>query len=301
MKILILGAGGMLGFTLFDLLAREYGHEVKGTARRATKLAPFLQPEQMSRVYDGIEANSMDAINRCFDDFRPSIVINCIGIIKQLPEAKDPIKSILINSLFPHQVAQACKEIGARMVQFSTDCVFDGTRGAYKESDHPDAKDLYGKTKHLGEVDLDNAVTIRSSIIGHELDSKLGLIDWFLNSQNRISGFQKVIFSGFPTSEFARILVEHVFPNTDLRGLYHVASNPIPKFDLLTLVAQEYGKQIVIEPDTTISSDRSLDATRFNRQTGFVPRSWPEMIKSMRKYYLETPAFQRRGLTTAVS
>jgi dTDP-4-dehydrorhamnose reductase len=154
----------------------------------------------------------------------------------------------------------------------------------YTEADASDAKDLYGRSKYLGEVDYPHAITLRTSIIGHELDGVRSLIGWFLAQEGSVKGFKRAIFSGLPTVEIARVIRDHVIPQPELHGLYHVSAEPISKFDLLTLVAQTYRKTIDISADDQLVIDRSLDSTRFRQVTGFAPKPWPEQIRSMRDF-----------------
>jgi dTDP-4-dehydrorhamnose reductase len=215
-------------------------------------------------------------------ELRPQAVINCVGVVKQLSAADDPLVAIPINSLLPHRLARLCADSNARVVHISTDCVFAGTRGNYLESDIPDATDLYGRSKLLGELDCPNAVTLRTSIIGPELGSTHGLVGWFLSQQGRVRGFTRAIFSGLPTAELARVVRDHVLRLPAMRGVYHVSAAPIAKFDLLCLVRAAYSRTIEIEPDDRLVIDRSLDSTRFRTLTGWHPAAWPELIAAMR-------------------
>jgi dTDP-4-dehydrorhamnose reductase len=194
------------------------------------------------------------------------------------------LQAIPINSLLPHRLAQLCAIAGSRLLHVSTDCVFSGSKGMYKESEASDAHDLYGQSKYLGEVDYSHAVTLRTSIIGREFTSAHGLIDWFLSQQGSVRGYTKAIFSGLPTVELARVMHDFVLPNPGLRGLYHVSAEPIDKYTLLQQVAQAYGKAIQIQPDERVAIDRSLDSTRFRAATGYAPPPWPELIVRMRDF-----------------
>jgi dTDP-4-dehydrorhamnose reductase len=209
------------------------------------------------------------------------VVINCVGLVKQLAEADDPLAAIPINSLLPHRLARLCGAAGARLVHMSTDCIFSGAKGMYTEADMPDAKDLYGRSKYLGEVDYPNAITLRTSIIGHELNSGHSLVGWFLAQQGSVKGFRRAIFSGLPTVELARVIRDHVIPHPEMYGVYHVSADPINKFDLLTLISNVYGKKINIAKDEKFIIDRSLDSTRFRNATGYQPQPWPELVRWM--------------------
>ena len=191
--------------------------------------------------------------------------------------------------MLPHQLAALCEQHCARLVHISTDCVFDGKKGNYIETDISDAIDLYGKSKFIGELsDKPHAITLRTSIIGHELNSSNGLIEWFLSQTGTVNGFKRAIFSGLPTVELARVIAEYVIPQPNLYGLYHVSAELISKFDLLSLVAKIYGKEIEILPETDVIIDRSLDSSRFRTATGYRAPAWPELIKMMKDSKIST-------------
>jgi dTDP-4-dehydrorhamnose reductase len=282
-RVLVLGVSGMLGNAVIRVFAQSDGYSVMGSARSAGVLR-LLPSELREHVVCGVDVENTDSLMRLFALARPDVVINCIGLVKQLAEADDPLAAIPINALLPHRVARLCDVAGARLIHMSTDCVFAGTRGMYHEQDVSDAQDLYGRSKYLGEVDYPHAVTLRTSIIGHELSSAHGLVGWFLAQQGPVKGFARAIFSGLPTMELARIMRDFVAPNTDLQGLYHVSADPINKFELLKLVAQAYGKSITITPDDTLVIDRSLDSSRFRKITGYQPPAWPELVRRMREF-----------------
>lgn len=283
MKILVLGSSGMLGNAVFRFFSDSNNFEVFGTIRNHT-IMKSLPSTLQSKLIKGVDAENMDDLIRVFVDLKPNVVINCIGLVKQRAEADDPLDAISINALMPHRITRLCAVIGARFVHMSTDCVFSGSKGMYKESDFPDATDLYGRSKFLGEVDYPNAITLRTSIIGHELEGSRSLVGWFLSQQGSVKGFKKAIFSGMPTVEVARLIRDHILPNPKLHGLYHVSADPIDKYELLKLVAATYNKDIEIEEDNQFAIDRSLDSSRFRSATGFQPRSWPTMVHSMRDF-----------------
>ncbi|WP_449438871.1 dTDP-4-dehydrorhamnose reductase family protein [Pseudomonas migulae] len=280
-RVLVLGVTGMLGNAVFRVFSADAGHETWGTLRSAAALRNFpLQAHE--RLLIGLDALDQDALTAAFSRVRPDVVINCVGLIKHLADAKDPLTALPINAMLPHRLARLCELSGARLIHVSTDCVFSGRKGGYLESDTSDAEDLYGKSKYIGELhDLPHAITLRTSIIGHELGSSHALVDWFLSQQGSAKGFTKAIFSGLPTVELARVMKDFVVPHLSLNGLYHVAAEPIAKFDLLGLVASEYGKQIDIRPDDALVIDRSLNGSRFREVTGYVAPGWPELIRRM--------------------
>lgn len=282
-RVLVLGASGMLGNAVMRFFAGSDGFDVSGTVRsnRALKLLP-LSVQQ--RLIPGVDVENVDSLLTLFGQVKPDVVVNCIGLVKQLSEANDPLSAIPINSLLPHRLARLCAISGSRLVHMSTDCVFSGSTGMYTEADTPDATDLYGRSKLLGEVDYPNAITLRTSIIGHELDGTRSLIGWFLAQTGSVRGFKKAIFSGLPTVEIARLIRDYVLPNPQLHGLYHVSADPNNKYDLLKLVADAYGKTINIEVDESFEINRSLDSSRFRSVTGFQPKPWAELVKSMKEF-----------------
>lgn len=283
MRILVLGASGMLGNALLREFAASPGLEPWGTVRGADT-ARLLPADLRQRLISGIDAGDADTLVRALATVRPQLVVNAIGLVKQLASADDPLEALPINALLPHRLARLCALTGARLVHMSTDCVFSGRTGFYAEGDFPDANDLYGRSKLLGEVDYPNAVTLRTSIIGHELAGARSLVDWFLAQQGSVRGFGKAIFSGLPTVEIARVIRDHVIPNPDLHGLYHLSAAPISKLDLLRLIAGAYGKRIEIVPDDTLVINRSLDSARFRAVTGFQPQSWHALVAAMQQF-----------------
>lgn len=282
MTYLVLGASGMLGNACLRALG-EQGDLVFGTVRTAKAKSLFSEAFR-ERLIDGVDADNFDSVVRAIADVRPGIVVNCVGMIKQQAESTNPLVTLPLNALFPHRLHQLCRAAGARLIQISTDCVFSGDEGQYVEADRPDADDLYGISKRLGEVEGPGAVTLRTSIIGRELGSSRSLIDWFLSQEGRVEGFTRAIYSGFPTVELARIIRDVVTPRPELQGLYHVSSDAISKYDLLRLVAEAYGKDIRIEPSERVVIDRSLDSSRFREATGYTPPSWPELVRRMRDF-----------------
>lgn len=282
-KVLVLGASGMLGNAVLRMLSQIDGYIVTGTIR-SEQTIDLLPKKVRNLVVCGIDADNQDSLLRLFKEVRPDVVINCTGLVKQLTDVSNPLIALPINSLFPHRLAHICALSGARLVHMSTDCVFTGKKGMYTENDVPDANDMYGVSKRLGEVNYSNAVTLRTSIIGHELNGSRSLIDWFLSQEVATKGYRRAIFSGLPAIEIARIISEFVIPNTQMKGVYHVSSDPISKYDLLSLVAKIYEKKIVINEDNDFVIDRSLDSTKFREETGYNPPSWESLITLMYEF-----------------
>jgi dTDP-4-dehydrorhamnose reductase len=279
-NILILGASGMLGSALMKHFIQKKEFNVYGTVRSKTSVENCSDLFRSSSLYN-IDVELEKDIDNAFLKARPDIVINCIGLVKQLSESNDPLSVLPINSLLPHKLSKMCASNNARLIHFSTDCVFSGKKGMYIESDSPDAIDLYGLSKYIGEVGDKHCITLRTSIIGHELNGNRSLIDWFLKEKGSINGFKKAIFSGLPTKEIANILEKFVIPFSELHGLYHLSAEPINKYKLLSMVANTYSKKIDIIPDDEYQIDRSLNSQRFREITGYEPPEWKELINRM--------------------
>jgi dTDP-4-dehydrorhamnose reductase len=287
LRLAILGASGMLGSVAFRILSTRYPGDVYGTIRSSGALRVF-GPELGRQIVTGFEVENCDALAGFLGQTRPNVVINCIGVVKQLAASNDPLVAIPINAIFPHRLARLTSLIGARLIHVSTDCVFTGRKGNYVESDMPDAEDLYGRSKLLGEVDYSNAITLRTSIVGREIASRNGLVEWFLAQTGRVRGYRRAIFSGLTTVELARVIADQVIGREELRGIYHVSVNPISKFDLLTLVKETYNKNTDIDPDDSVVIDRSLNSDRFRAATGYSPPPWGDLISQMRSF--ESPS-----------
>lgn len=234
------------------------------------------------KLIENTDIENISALEKSVEKLKPDVLVNAVGIIKQIPSAKNVIKTLTVNSIFPHQLAEISNRCGARLITISTDCVFSGKTGGYAEADVSDAADLYGKSKSLGEVAADNCLTLRTSIIGRELNTAHGLIEWFLNNRGKtVKGYRRAVFSGFPTLMLADIIADLIENQAELNGLFHVSSEPINKFDLLKLVNEAYQTNIEIEPFDDFEIDRSLDSTKFRAATGFKPKSWREMVEQM--------------------
>lgn len=273
----------MLGNTLFRYFSIDSDVKVWGTLRSEQNRSLFAQSLQ-SNLVDNVVVECDDSLKRVFLLTQPDVVINCVGVIKQDEKSENPVTAITINALLPHRLAEICGRFSARLIQISTDCVFSGTKGMYVESDLPDAEDLYGLSKRMGELRQTETVTLRTSIIGHELNGNRSLLNWFLSQDSQVLGFSRAIFSGLPTVELARIIEKYVLPNPQLHGLFHVSAEPIDKFSLLREIAQAYSKSIEIVESQQLVIDRSLDSTVFKEVTGYQPPSWPELLKMMSEF-----------------
>lgn len=285
-RILVLGASGMLGHKMYQVMRESFDtyaafrHFDGGTLR----LGIF----DTTRTIDGIDAFNFETIGRAIDQTQPNFVINCIGIIKQKSESKSYPISIYVNALLPHLVAEYCAKVNCKFIHISTDCVFSGKKGNYTEEDSSDAKDLYGKSKYLGEVAYGDALTLRTSIVGHGLSGNSSLVDWFLaQNDSVVNGYKNAVYTGFPTVVLSREVVRIITEHPDLKGLYNLSSEKISKFDLLSLIKEIYDLKTPIVPDEDFVCDRSLNSLRYRTEVDFTPQSWEQMVEQMHTDYLK--------------
>jgi dTDP-4-dehydrorhamnose reductase len=282
-KIMVLGGAGMLGHKMFQVLRQRFAG-VFCTLREDIRKPPFDRVEllQGDDTVPGVDVMDFPALEAILWAFRPEYVVNCVGIVKQRAESVSPIPSITINSLLPHKLAQMAAPWGGRLIHFSTDCVFSGKRGGYSEEDHSDAEDLYGKTKFLGEAAVDNALTLRTSIIGRELAEHRSLLDWFLAQNHKtVRGYRRVIYSGVTTNHLAELVATIILDHPGLNGLYQVASEPISKHDLLCLLREAYRLNVRIEPDDLEVSDRSMRCGRLGEAIDYQCPPWPVLARQV--------------------
>lgn len=258
------------------------------------EIKDYFTLEELSRIRDGVDADNFETVIRAIASVQPTIIINCIGIIKQLPISRDPLTAITVNAQLPHRLSLVTRTAKARLIHISTDCVFDGKKGNYTEKDLSNAEDLYGKTKYLGEVHYPHCITLRTSIIGHELKTNFSLVDWFMSQENEINGFTKAIYSGFPTIEMVNIISNYVIPNKDLSGLYHVSSDAISKYDLLNIMKKIYQKDIKINAFDDFVLDRSMNSDRFKYATGYKSPSWEKLVEDMYQHVISDDCYKNK-------
>ena len=284
----------MLGHTLFKEMNKNENFEVFGTTRNKNSLKDYFTLEELSRIRDGVDADNFETVIRAIASVQPTIIINCIGIIKQLPISRDPLTAITVNAQLPHRLSLVTRTAKARLIHISTDCVFDGKKGNYTEKDLSNAEDLYGNTKYLGEVHYPHCITLRTSIIGHEHKTNFSLVDWFMSQENEINGFTKAIYSGFPTIEMVNIISNYVIPNKDLSGLYHVSSDAISKYDLLNIMKKIYQKDIKINAFDDFVLDRSMNSDRFKYATGYKSPSWEKLVEDMYQHVISDDCYKNK-------
>jgi dTDP-4-dehydrorhamnose reductase len=291
-RVLVLGGGGMLGHKAFRVLSdqfdtmvafRQFDDRLRNTG--------LFSPEC---VIAGVDATDLISVRRALEQAQPDCVVNCFGIIKQREAARRAAALIHVNALFPHLLAELCAERGTRLVHVSTDCVFSGRRGNYTEDDAADAEDLYGRTKYLGEVGCEGALTLRTSIVGRELFTDLSLVDWFLSQRGgTVRGYTHAVFSGLTTQALSREIGRVIGAFPKLSGIYHVSAERISKYQLLLLVRRAYGIDVTIEPYDGFRCDRSLDSSRYRMATGFQPPSWDVMVDEMARDATPYDAFRQ--------
>lgn len=271
MKILILGGNGLLGNALLNILSKNY--EVIATTRNKLykDIKNFIYVDDLTRL---------DFLDKLIIDVDPDIIINALSVRdvgnKKLYQLK------LIFTVIPHHISSFCRRLNKRFIQISTDGVFSGKTGNYKEEDIPDPIDSYGICKFLGEPNQKNTTVIRTSMIGHSFNNDYGLLDWFIK-QNECTLYKNAVFSGLPVYEIARIISQYFIENKNLDGIYHLASEPISKLNLLTLVNNVYNLNIIIHEDDSFYMDRSLDSSKFQNKTGYRVLSWDDMITQMKE------------------
>lgn len=275
MRVLILGASGMLGTAMYHSFSEKSEYEVFGTSRISLNSQNFFN-------FDA----QLDNLSNLFEKVKPDLIINCIGIIKQIKDKVSEEQMIKLNAIFPKNLQKLCMRKNVRLIHFSTDCVFDGKKGSYADLDICNAEDLYGRSKYLGEVEGKNILTLRTSIIGHERNKSLSLVDWFLAQNNKVNGYKNAIFSGFTTNELAKIVIEKILP-LDISGIRNISSNPISKYELLSLIKNVYKKDIKIVPCDKVKIDRSLNSDIFVEEIGYKRKDWELMVKEMKNFYIK--------------
>jgi dTDP-4-dehydrorhamnose reductase len=300
MEVLVLGGTGMLGHKMFQRLRKRFPQTF--TTIRGSLNDPVLCNIELfhsGNVFDRFDATDIPALTKFLSEHRPKVIVNCIGVIKQRSESKDALASILGNAMLPHKLVEICSAWGGRIVHFSTDCVFSGRRGHYKEEDMSDAEDFYGRTKFLGELAAGNALTLRTSMIGRELFNFRSLLEWFLSQDHTsVRGFKHAMYSGTTTNELTKIVGDLIERRPELTGLYQITGPAISKFLLLSLVSDAYGLDIEIVPDETFFCDRSMSGDKFQLATGYSSPGWPELIEDL--VTDETPYESWRALTNEV-
>jgi dTDP-4-dehydrorhamnose reductase len=281
MKVLVLGAAGLLGNAVFRVMSERTEWGVCGTVR-SPAAREYFTPELAARLRTVEDLTRYSELASVLDGYSPDVVVNCVAPPKA--SFADLQKALAVFAVFPQQLAHLCRLRRVRLVHVSSDGVFSGARGAYTEDDCPDPADVYGTVKYLGEPAGSHTVTLRTSMLGHELGTRHALLEWFLAQQGGCRGFTRAIFSGLPTVVLGQIIRDRILPKPELAGVYHVAAAPISKFALLQLIAAEYGKTVELTADDSVAIDRSLVGEKFRAATGYTAPPWPELLRTMRSY-----------------
>ena len=284
-KLIVLGSTGLLGSTLLKYFSKQSNIKCYGIIRINSDINKLKNIKNV-KLYK-IDYKNKNSILKVFNKIKPNLIINCIGVIKQLTHKNQLSEIIRINSFLPHYLTELANvKSKTRFIQFSTDCVFSGTKGKYKETDFAGAQDIYGRSKLLGELTYPNTLTLRTSIIGHELQTKYSLLNWFLDQKKPIKGYKNAIFSGLTALEIAKFLDKFIIPNKKLNGMYHLSGNTISKYELLNLVKSVYKKDIKIIIDKKVKINRSLNSNLLQKQTGYKPPNWTKLIQEMFEFYM---------------
>jgi dTDP-4-dehydrorhamnose reductase len=278
-KILVIGAGGMLGHMAVRVLGETF--EVFGTTRSESQssslLGRFLDPE---RWMTGIDVLNERHLENVFEQVKPDVVINCVGLVKQKMDSTSYIESLEINALLPHKLFVLGEKYHAKIIQLSTDCVFTCDDGIKRQTDIPNATDLYGRTKHLGELNYGTALTLRTSIVGRQLSGQESFFEWIISQQGKVSsGYRNALYTGLTTHALSNVMCKIIANNFSLSGIWQIASEPISKFELMTKLNRSLNLEIDIQEDTEFHCDRRLDGTQFLETTGIRVPTWDEMIQ----------------------
>ena len=282
MKILILGLSGMLGHKLFSYLQKQNTYELYATTTTNFEIEhPNFKIVNKKNIFFS-KTQNIDFLKKIFTDIKPDLVINCIAILKESFFDLNPLKFIEINTIFPLKISELSKIFGFRFIHFSTDILYADTNKLSCENDKITLEGPYAASKFLGEVKNNNSLTIRTSIIGHQLNNKNSLVEWFLSYEGEtVNGYSNVIYSGLPTTEISKIIHEKIIPNVNLKGIINISSNPISKFELLKKIKKYYNKKVKINIDNSAISNRSLDSNLFNNKTGYLAPDWDVLVKEM--------------------
>lgn len=281
MRIVILGATGMLGHKLWQQLSARFPDTHAIVRRNRDALRRFGLYEG-PRVVDGIDAIDFTALSGVLAHLKPTVILNCVGVTKRREVPGDAAPSIALNALLPHQLAAWGRHHHARVITFSTDCVFDGKAGRYTEDSLTNAEDLYGRSKALGEIRMPVTLTLRSSFIGRELEHGTELLEWLISQKKQsVRGFRRALYSGISTLRLAHIVGDIIEKFPSLSGLSQIAGPVITKYDLLRLASEAFGLDVIIESDDSNAIDRTLNGAKFSSTTGFVAPDWRAMLAEL--------------------
>lgn len=282
-KLLLLGAEGMLGHVCLIKLSSKYllyatTKQIKNFINKKIKIPSNV------KIIDKIDLTNLNILEKIIKKIRPNYLVNCAGIINKKIKNYSNLNSIVINSILPHSLSNFSDKYKFRFIHISTDCVFDGKKGNYFEYDKKNASDFYGQTKSIGEeFSSNNSIILRTSIIGHEIKSKLGLLEWFLNSRQSVYGYSNFKYSGLTTLELQKYIL-FFLDQKRLNGVFNIFSNPISKYELLKIIKKVYCKKIDILKNTTIKKNMVLKSHKLKNKN-IKPQSWLQQINDLREFY----------------
>lgn len=283
-KILILGASGLLGHKLFQTLSARFDNVtglLHGDRQRFVATGLF----DSTNTVDQFEANDFDSVLEQLNQFSPDVIVNAVGITKRRKGITDARYARRINADFPALLSQWVTQRDRRLIHFSTNCVFDGTKASYTESSPPDCQTIYGSTKAAGEVSAAGALTLRTSFIGRELAHYTELLEWFLAQKGKvIGGYTSSLFSGVSTQYLSRVVADVIEFHPKLSGLYNLAAaKPITKYDLLCLARDVFKINVEIIPEENNLNNAVLDGSVLNRKLNLKIPTWQEMMDDIAK------------------
>lgn len=276
MKILILGADGMVGHKI----AKSFSNSDFDLCLNSRSRSQYIKKYFPNSIVSNFDFNKQK-IENLLNKFMPNYVINAVGVTIRRG-ASDNKETNYINSQLPKKIDLWCMENQKNQILFSTDCVFSGDKGNYKDFDLPDSNDYYGKSKGKGEIDSLHTITLRSSMIGREIYNKSELLEWVIsNKSKQIKGYYNVIYSGVTTLWMSKVLIEIIKNYPNLHGIYNISSPPISKFELITKINHYFKLNIDIVKDYSYSSNKSLNSDRFFSKTKFKKPNWDEMLLNL--------------------
>jgi len=282
MKIVILGAAGLIGHKLYQIM-QAAGHDTYGLLHGKKSAFPKIDFLQTDLIIESVEVMDFDKLHGILHVIQPDVVLNCIGITKRKEEVNDPVQALGVNALFPHRLANLAKDMNFRVIHFSTDCVFNGEAGNYNEESNTTGEDAYGKTKALGEIRYPHTLTIRSSFIGRELAGKTELLEWLISENgNTIKGFTEAWYSGVSTIFMAKTVLDIVENYPNISDLHQLSTpEPISKYNLLCLARNAFKLDIEIIPDSSFEIKPTLDGTRLKNAINLSIPTWQDMMNEL--------------------
>lgn len=284
MRILVLGGSGMWGHQVFLKMKKHFGvGQVACTLHKPVSHFAKFGIYEGCKVYDRADFSDFNQATKVLQDYQPTIILNCVGLTPRKHDIQNQELYRKVNSELPYHLLQWAQKNSARLIHFSTDCVFSGKKGEYTEADIPDATDVYGSSKAKGEINDPSALTLRLSKIGREIEYKTELLEWFLAQRGKAAqGFSKAFYSGLTTNFMAKELIRIIekFPN--LNGLYQISSQKISKYELLKLINQTFDCQVEIQEKSDYAVDKSLNCELYIQKTGFQKPTWPDMLLELK-------------------